>query len=157
MIRLSRLADYGVVLMTRIACSQPVSHSAQSVARATAIPLPTASKLLSALASAGVLAAVRGPGGGYKLARLAEQISIAEIISAIDGPIALTQCIERGPGYCELEGLCPSRTGWHVINRAVRQAFEEVSLADLLTPAPMSEDVGYASGPGGRHPAPVQV
>ena len=157
MIRLSRLADYGVVLMTHIACSQPVSHSAQSVARATAIPLPTASKLLSALAGAGVLAAVRGARGGYRLARRPEQISVAEIVGAIDGPIALTQCIEHGPGYCELEGLCPSRTGWHVINRAVRKAFEEVSLADLLTPAPMSADVAYAPEAGERERMPAQV
>src|SRR5512144_1742152 len=107
MIRLSRLADYGVVLMTHIASAQPVSHSAQSAARATAIPLPTASKLLSALAGAGVLAAVRGVKGGYRLARRPEEISIADIVGAIDGPIALTQCIERGPGHCELEACAP--------------------------------------------------
>jgi FeS assembly SUF system regulator len=137
MIRLSRLADYGVVLMTHIASAQPVPHSAQSVARATAIPLPTASKLLSSLASAGLLAAMRGVKGGYRLARRPEEISVADIVGAIDGPIALTHCIERGPGHCELEALCPSRTGWEVLNRSVRRAFEDVSLAHLLTPALM--------------------
>lgn len=157
MIRLSRLADYSVVLMTHIACSPPMSHSAQSVARATAIPLPTASKLLSSLAGAGVLAATRGARGGYRLARRPEQISVAEIVGTIDGPIALTQCIEHGPGYCELEGLCPSRTGWQVINRAVRKAFEEVSLADLVSSAPMSADVAYAPEAGEHDPVPAQV
>ncbi len=157
MIRLSRLADYGVVLMTHIACSRPALHTAQAVARATTIPLPTTSMLLSALAGAGILAAMRGPGGGYRLARRPEQISIAEIVGAIDGPIALTQCIERGPGSCELEGLCPSRTGWHVINRAVRKAFEEVSLADLLTAAPMPAEVAYVAEDGERERMPVEV
>jgi FeS assembly SUF system regulator len=137
MIRLSRLADYGVVLMTHIASAQPVPHSAQSVARATAIPLPTASKLLSSLASAGLLTAMRGVKGGYRLARRPEEISVADIVGAIDGPIALTHCIERGPGHCELEALCPSRTGWEVLNRSVRRAFEDVSLAHLLAPALM--------------------
>ena len=136
MIRLSRLADYGVVLMTHIASAQPVSHSAQSVARATAIPVPTASKLLSSLASAGLLAAMRGVKGGYRLARRPEEISVADIVGAIDGPIALTQCIERGPDIASWR-LCPSRTGWEVLNRSVRRAFEDVSLAHLLTPALM--------------------
>jgi FeS assembly SUF system regulator len=152
MIRLSRLADYGVVMMTHIASSQAAPHSAQAVAQATGIPLPTASKLLSALAGAGVLSAVRGARGGYGLARRPEQISVAEIVGAIDGPIALTQCIERGPGYCELEGLCPSRTGWHVINLAVRKAFEVVSLADLLSPAPMAVELACVQSRGERAP-----
>lgn len=100
---------------------------------------------------------MRGPGGGYRLARRPEKISVAEIIGVIDGPIALTRCIEHGPGYCELENLCPSRTGWHVINRAVRQAFERVSLADLLTAAPLSADAANAPGAGEHDPVPAQV
>ena len=80
---------------------------------------------------------MRGVKGGYRLARRPKDISIADIVGAIDGPIALTQCIERGPGHCELEALCPSRTGWEVLNRSVRRAFEDVSLAHLLTPALM--------------------
>jgi FeS assembly SUF system regulator len=157
MIRLSRLADYGVVLMSHIAFSQPTSHNAQAVARATAIPLPTTSKLLSTLAGAGVLAAVRGTKGGYKLARRPEQISLADIISAIDGPIALTQCIEHGPGHCELEGSCRSRTGWHTINRAVRKAMENVSLADLLTPPLMPAEVECVPDSGDRERPAVDV
>ena len=73
--------------------------------------------------------------GRPRLARRPEEISIADIVGAIDGPIALTQCIERGPGHCELEALCLSRMGWQVLNRSVRRAFEDVSLAHLLTPA----------------------
>ena len=78
---------------------------------------------------------MRGARGGFKLARRPEQITVADIIGAVDGPISLTQCIERGPGFCELEALCPSRASWQVINRSVRKAFEDVSLAELLTPA----------------------
>jgi FeS assembly SUF system regulator len=148
MIRLSRLADYGVVLVSEVARSHPLSRSAHSVARATGVPLPTVSKLLSTLAVAGVLAAERGAKGGYSLAARPESITVADIVSAIDGPIALTQCIERGPGNCDLETVCPSRTGFHIINDAVRKAFETVSLADLLMPAPMTTNVGRAAGGG---------
>jgi FeS assembly SUF system regulator len=135
MLRLSRLADYGVVLMSQMASSHDHLHNAQTMADATQLPLPTVSKVLSILARAGLLTAIRGAKGGFKLARSASQISVAEIISALDGPVALTQCIERGPGSCEVEGICSTRRGWQTINGAVQRALEGVSLAELVKPA----------------------
>jgi FeS assembly SUF system regulator len=135
MLRLSRLADYGVVLMSQMASSHDHLHNAQTMADATQLPLPTVSKVLSVLARAGLLTAIRGAKGGFKLARSASQISVAEIISALDGPVALTQCIERGPGSCEVEGICSTRRGWQTINGAVQRALEGVSLAELVKPA----------------------
>jgi FeS assembly SUF system regulator len=136
MLRLSRLADYGVVLMSQMAGSRESLHNAQTMADATQLPLPTVSKVLSVLARAGLLTATRGAKGGFKLARSARQISVAEIISAVDGPVALTQCIERGPGSCDVEGICSTRRGWQTINNAVQRALEGVSLAELVEPAP---------------------
>ena len=134
MLRLSRLADYGVVLMSQMAGSGEDLHNAQSMADATQLPLTTVSTVLSVLARAGLLTTMRGAKGGFKLARSARQISVAEIISALDGPVALTQCIERGPGACEVEGICSTRRGWKTINEAVQRALDGVSLAELVEP-----------------------
>ena len=132
MIKLSKLADYGVALLTHLANAPRDTHSAQQVADATGIPLPTVSKLLSAFARAELLTTTRGAKGGFRLARRPADISVAEIVVAIDGPIALTQCLEDTAGSCTVEPICPSRPAWHTINQAVRQAFQSVSLADLL-------------------------
>jgi FeS assembly SUF system regulator len=148
MLRLSRLADYGVVLMSQMAGSREPLHNAQTMADATQLPLPTVSKVLSLLARAGLLTTMRGAKGGFKLARSARQISVAEIISALDGPVALTQCIERGPGSCDVEGICSTRRGWQTINSAVQRALEGVSLAELVesAPAPWAAHEGAVFG-----------
>ncbi len=135
MIRLSRLADYGVVLMVQLASDRNGVATAQDVSAATQLPLPTVSKLLSAMGRAGLLEALRGAKGGYRLARPAENITLADIVSAVEGPIALTQCLELGPGHCEVERICPSQHGFRRVNDAVSQAFAAVSLAELATPA----------------------
>jgi FeS assembly SUF system regulator len=135
-IRLSRLADYGVVLMTRIAQRSDGVHTAVDLAEASGLPVPTVSKVLATLARNGALRSVRGAHGGYALAGTPHDITVATIISAIDGPIALTQCIEDGPGVCGVENLCLTRRGWKLINQAVSSALEGVTLADIAD-APM--------------------
>ena len=136
MIRLSRLADYGVVLACQMAVKADCCHNAFDLAAATGLPAPTVSKLLAALARAGVLVSQRGAKGGYRLARPPGAITAADIVSAVDGPIALTVCIEHGAGACDVESLCPSRSGWRRINDAVRNAMKSVSLAELAFPVP---------------------
>jgi len=136
MIRLSRLADYGVVLACQMAVKADRCHNAFDLAAATGLPAPTVSKLLAALARAGVLVSQRGAKGGYRLARTPEAITAADIVSAVDGPIALTVCIEHGAGACDVESLCPTRSGWRRINDAVRNAMKSVSLAELAFPVP---------------------
>ena len=111
MIRLSRLADYGVALMTQIALAGDRVHSAQELAASTGVPLPTVSKLLASLARADLLVASRGARGGYRLARPAQEIPVGAIVSAVDGPIALTQCIERGPACWWLRAARAAATG----------------------------------------------
>lgn len=142
MIKLSRLADYAVVLLSQMGGDTKAVHNALDLAERTGLPVPTVSKILATLARAGVLISVRGAKGGYRLATAAERITVADIIAAIDGPIALTQCVDTA-GSCNVETLCPTRAGWHKINDAILGALTNVSLADLMTPP-----IPYGPPPG---------
>jgi FeS assembly SUF system regulator len=149
MIRLSRLADYGVVLMAQMAGERTAVATAHDMAASSHLPLPTVSKLLSSLARAGLLEAIRGAKGGYRLARAADAITLADIVSAVDGPIALTQCLEQGPGHCGMEGVCPSQRGFRAINDAVGRAFAAVTLTDLSAPPVFAWSEPRAEADGG--------
>jgi FeS assembly SUF system regulator len=135
MIRISRLTDYGIVLMSYLAAHPDRLHNATEVAIGARLPAPTVSKLLRLLAREGLLASHRGVKGGYGLARRAEDISLADVIRALEGPIALTTCNTSLPGECEHEPQCPVRGHWHRINQAVRQALEGVRLAEIASAA----------------------
>ncbi len=136
MIRLSRLADYGVVLMSHIAAGPDRLCAAHAAAAATRIPEPTVSKILKALSRNGLLDSHRGVNGGYALARAPAEISVTDIIGAVDGPIAMTECLDADGGACRIETFCPTRTIWQKINAAVRRALDGISLADMITPFP---------------------
>lgn len=130
--RLSNLADYAVVLMSAAArqCGS-VELSAGVLAEQTGIPGPTAQKLVSNLARAGLLVASRGSGGGVRLARPAAAINVADIIEAVEGPIALTACVSDRRHDCSLEGNCKVQPHWSAVNGAVRGALANISLASL--------------------------
>lgn len=135
--RLSSLADYAVVMMT--ACARHCGGTrinAGQLAEETGIPLPTVQKLVSRLSSAGLLRSIRGAGGGFKLARPAAAISIAEIVEAIEGPIAMTACVEQGRHDCALEGNCSVQPHWPIVNQAVRSALADIRLTSLTRPMP---------------------
>jgi FeS assembly SUF system regulator len=134
--RLSRLADFAVVLMTHVAQHHEQIHSAAEITLATQLPAPTVAKVLTRLCHAGLLSSVRGVKGGYRLARPSAMISVGTIVSVFDGPVALTQCLRSGLSRCEVETVCPSRVGLHRINAAVLKALDDVSLADIAVPAP---------------------
>jgi FeS assembly SUF system regulator len=136
MIRLAKLTDYGLVLMTTMArkTSAPV-HTARDLASVTRLPLPTVSKLLKQLLQSGLLASHRGMNGGYSLAKEPADISLAEIITAIEGPIALTECSTDVIGLCDLERSCPIKTNQRVVSEVVRGALQKVMLADLMQPS----------------------
>lgn len=131
--RLSSLADYAVVMMS--ACARHCGGTrinAGQLAEETGIPLPTVQKLVSRLSAAGLLRSARGAGGGFKLARPAAAISLAEIVEAIEGPIAMTSCVEKGRHDCGLEGACNVQAHWPVVNQAVRGALAGVPLTRLV-------------------------
>lgn len=130
--RLTSLADYAVVTMTAAARHAAGARlSATSLSGETGIPLPTVQKLMGHLARAGLLTSARGTGGGFLLARPANAITLAEIIEAIEGPIAMTKCVEGRAEECELEGSCVSKPHLQAANAAVRGALSGVSLASL--------------------------
>jgi FeS assembly SUF system regulator len=135
-IRLSKLADYGIVMMTNMARHPQRQHNAAEIAAESHIPQPMASKILKALARGGLLKSHRGAKGGYGLARAAQSITVAEVIVALDGPIALTACIEDGPGGCEIEALCPARANWQRINDAIRSALDGITMAEMAQALP---------------------
>ena len=110
MIRLSRLSDYGIVLMTQLAARPGVLTTAPELALTSGLPVPTVSKVLKAIAQDGLLESQRGIKGGYALTRPAAEISVADIIRALEGPIALTECTEAEGGSCDIEPSCPTRT-----------------------------------------------
>lgn len=117
--RLSSLADYAVVVMSAAArhgCGARLS--ATLLAEETGVPLPTAQKLMQKLAGAGLLSSLRGTGGGFKLTRPAAAINLADIIEAIEGPIAMTTCVDHHRDDCALEEACQTRPHWGEIGRA---------------------------------------
>ncbi len=133
MIRLSKLTDYGIVLMTRFAVDSAV-HTARELADETGVPLPTVSKVLKALARQQLLVSQRGVKGGYRLSRLPQEISIAQIISAFE-QIAMTECTSMGLS-CELEPTCPVRGNWQKIGLVIRDALQDLTLAEMTVPLP---------------------
>ncbi len=131
MLRLSRLTDYAVVVLSQMAKTTGTVVNAVDLADATALPQPTVAKVLKLLARRSVVESVRGAQGGYVLKRPADRVSVAEIISAIDGPVALTACVDEADGDCSVEQLCPMRGRWDRLNTAVQAAFESVTLAEI--------------------------
>lgn len=134
MLRITKHADYGIVLLTQMSINRDRLHNAPELADEAHLPQPIVSKILKQLARHGLLDSHRGVKGGYSLARRPAEISAAEIISALDGPIAITECIDDGPGECSQEPICPLRGNWQRINLAIRQALEQISLEDLVLP-----------------------
>lgn len=131
MIRVSRMADYGVVAMAHVARRPAVRHTAASIAAETGVPRPSAGKLLKLLARAGILVSHRGAKGGYVLSRAPADISVAELVAAVDGPISLADCLDGPSGICGLESFCSVRGPWRKITDAIRGALDEVTLADM--------------------------
>ena len=135
MFRLSKLTDYAVVVLIRLAASDGVQTS-PGVSAATGVPEPTVGKVLKALAAAGLVASQRGARGGYRLLRPLSAIAVAEVISAIDGPIAMTACVEGSGNLCETSGTCPVRGRWDAVNDAVLDALGAITLADMAPARP---------------------
>jgi FeS assembly SUF system regulator len=133
--RLSHLADYAVVLMTAAARRPAAARlSATELAQETGVPLPTAQKLMGQLATCGLLSSARGASGGFALARPATEISLADIVEAVEGPIAMTVCSE-GRNDCALDAHCRVKPHMGVVGSAVRGALGAVSLEHLSSPA----------------------
>ncbi|MAU29259.1 MAG: SUF system Fe-S cluster assembly regulator [Pelagibacterales bacterium] len=135
MIKVSRMADYAILLVCKMSNDENKVYSSQELSIVTSLKITTISKILTKLTKANVTDSIRGVSGGYKLTMQAEDISVGNIIDIIDGKVALTICVEEGENHnCNLVSLCPSQSNWQIINNTVREALNSVSIAEMANP-----------------------
>lgn len=139
MLRLSKLTDYATVILSYMARDKSHIHAAIEIADATGIMQPTVSKILKLLVKAQLLTSSRGAKGGYGLAKEPENISVAAVISALEGPIAITEC-SISDDNCQQSSACEIRGNWHLINQTIHNALESITLADLIIPISQPEE-----------------
>ena len=136
MLRITRQTDYGILMLTFLAGkddNEPVTT--RELSAWSKLSLPMVSKILKPLARGGIVDSVRGAKGGYRLARAASDITVAEIIGVLEGPIGMTACV-AGPGTCEQEVVCPTKVNWERISHAVQGALDDIPLSDMLGSIP---------------------
>jgi FeS assembly SUF system regulator len=133
MLRISKLADYGTVVMAVIARGPTQGFSAKTIANKTHVSLPTVSKLLKHLTHYGLLTSQRGTKGGYRLAKPAQNISLTDILTAIDGDLSLTEC-SHGSGLCSVEEFCVIRHNWQVISQTIKKSLSNIYLSQIAYP-----------------------
>jgi len=132
MLRITRLSDYAVAILGQLARSPVAVRTAKDIAAETGLPMPVVSKILKGLARGNLLVSHRGVQGGYGLSREASQISVADVIEAVEGPVALTECGENDS--CEFDGNCSVQANWLRINQVVRRALSNISVEDMIMP-----------------------
>jgi FeS assembly SUF system regulator len=134
-LRVSKLTDYAVVVLSRLEAEGGV-QTAPGLASGTGVAEPTVAKVLKMLAQASLVEGQRGARGGYRLLRPLSELPLSEVIVAIDGPIALTACVDGGFGLCEAENVCPVRGRWDPVNAAIRGALSAITVAEIAMPKP---------------------
>lgn len=142
MLRLSKLADYGTVVMVYLAKHTQELCNARDIALHTHLAVPTVSKILKRLTVAGLLVSVRGVAGGYRLQRAAVDISVAEIIYALEDHRGFTEC-SLEPNECSLQGVCSVQGNWRLISRAIEAALDSLSLDVLAKPTFSAVDIDF--------------
>ncbi|MEM7449444.1 MAG: SUF system Fe-S cluster assembly regulator [Myxococcota bacterium] len=139
MLRISKMTDYAVVLATHLAVSD-TPRTVRDLAGESGIPQPTASKVLKLLAKSGVVTSFRGARGGYSLSGRPANIPVLDVVCAIEGPVAVTECSsEEASGSCEYEGSCEVQANWQKINVAIQAALHRITLADMVRAEPSAE------------------
>ena len=138
MLRVTKLTDYATVVMTVLAARPDEVLSATELAEAAGLEPPTVSKLLKPLAQAGLVEGLRGVRGGYRLTRPASEITLIEIVEAMEGPLAITEC-SQGQSHCGIASQCGVRSNWRLINDVVSDALRAVTLAQMLHPLPLAD------------------
>ncbi|MBI2570076.1 MAG: SUF system Fe-S cluster assembly regulator [Candidatus Schekmanbacteria bacterium] len=152
-IKITRQADYGIILMTHLAVSRALLFTARDLAGEVGLPLPTVSKILKQLCRAGVLDSYRGVKGGYRLSRAPESISVAEVIDALDGPVGITECVDAERSECTLAPGCRVKSNWRLINDAIATVLKGISLSEMVSP--MASPRLAAPGGGAIEPRPA--
>jgi FeS assembly SUF system regulator len=155
MFKVNKLTDYAMVVLIDIACADG-RRSAHQVSDHTGIPLPTVAKLMKSLNKAGLVASHRGATGGYALGRPSATITVADVIQAVEGPIALTACADTSDETCGMQSTCLVQGKWNRVNTAVRAALSEVTLAEMISdihsfgidPLPVRQPAAIAAAGG---------
>jgi FeS assembly SUF system regulator len=152
MFRMTKMTDYGIRLLTQFATQEDrPAMTARELALETRLPLPTVGKLLKQLSHGGLLTSHRGTRGGYSLVRSPREISVASIITTLEGPVSLTEC--GGEIRCEHESFCATKPNWQIINDTVRASLEGLTLADMTRPLPPRLSFANTTLPSHRSPA----
>lgn len=133
MLRISKLADYATLIMSYLAQNLDCTMSAACIAKEIHLRVPTVSKILKLLCEAGLVSSLRGSTGGYRLARIATQITVADVIKAMEGHPALTECCSV-ENVCELDALCTIKENWQKINKMIFQVLGNLTLKDMIQP-----------------------
>jgi FeS assembly SUF system regulator len=157
MLRVNKLTDYAVVVLCDLLRGQAL-RSAADLSASSGVPLPTVAKILKQLTRTEILQSARGVNGGYGFARAPQTISMAEVIEALEGPIAVTGCAGDAEECCEMTEQCPMNGHWNAVNVAVRNSLSEVRLIDMLPEARFMDPEDLISNIAARHaPAALQA
>ncbi len=140
MLRLGKMTDYATVILSYMANNKAPIHAALEISKATGVALPSVSKILKSLVKAQVLSSVRGAKGGYKLIGAPEKITVASVIMALEGPIALTEC-SSSDNQCDQVTGCTIGSNWRIVNQSVQKALEAVTLADMMSPMQTPQEI----------------
>lgn len=134
MLRLNKLTDYAIVILSQMAREQGARVSATTLSTTTGISEPTVAKILKDLGKAGLVTSVRGAQGGYVLDRPGHELTVRAVIEAVEGPIAITDCVEGKTSCCSAQHTCPSKGNWDKVNAAIITALDAVTLHDMMRP-----------------------
>ncbi len=155
MLRMSKMTDYGTLVLAHMAAEPGRIFSASDIAGETALALPSVRKLLKILSKSDLVASYRGASGGYALARSADQITAAQILDALEGPVTLTEC-SASDSQCRLAHSCGVGRSWQHINRLIRQSLCDISLAQLCDVNTLSVNFALSDGLAARPSTPSQ-
>jgi FeS assembly SUF system regulator len=136
MIKLSKLTDYAVVILGRMALGNGKLQTASGLSEKTGLPEPTVAKVLKMLARGGLIVSTRGVNGGYVLSKTPSEINMAAVITALEGPVQLTSCVDADDGCCSHSPNCSMKGKWNPVNDAMQKALENVSLAQMIEARP---------------------
>ena len=131
MLRLNKLTDYAVVVLCHMGMERNSVYTVSRLARGSGVPQPTVAKLMKQLVRSGLVSSQRGASGGYMLRRSLTEIAISDVITSLEGPIALTACVDGTEDICASIALCPIKGNWNKVNQAIKEALDNVSLADV--------------------------
>jgi len=134
-LRVSKFTDYAVVVLSRLEAEGGV-QTAPGLASGIGVAEPTVAKVLKMLSQVGIVEGLRGARGGYRLIRALDTLPLSDVIVAMDGPIALTACVDGGFGLCEAEHICPVRGRWDPVNAAIRRALTAIMVSEIASPPP---------------------